>query len=93
MIYTNIYSYNIKKRMAQWDEVLEQEFLRYMEQDNKDALLYHYYGYTLEEYEEYMHLLDKEEEGHPPSQEEEEDLQPEDYEPDWEWLNDVARGR
>ena len=77
--------------MSQWDEILEQEFLRYMEQDNKDALLYHYYGYTVEEYEEYMHLLDKEEEGHPPSQEE--DLQPEDYEPDWEWLNDVARGR
>jgi hypothetical protein len=75
----------------QWDNELEQEFNRYIEQANKEYLLYHYYGFhSKEEYEEYLAL---QKEGHPPSIKEENNSHPEDDEPDWEWLNDIARGR
>ena len=76
----------------QWDKELENEFNRFVEQDNNEAMLYHYYGFnTLEEYEEYLAI---QEEGHPPSNNLDKDSHPDhDDEPDWEWFNDIARGR
>tara|TARA_R110002020_G_scaffold23658_6_gene78650 strand:+ start:11348 stop:11584 length:237 start_codon:yes stop_codon:yes gene_type:complete len=75
----------------QWDKEYEQWFMRCVEQDHPEHMYLHYYGYScIEEYELYNSYIDKE--GHPPS-EIKDDLEPEDYEPDWEWLNDVARGR
>lgn len=75
----------------QWDKELEEEFNRFVEQDNNDYMLYHYYGFnTLEEYEEYLAI---QEEGHPPLDKVDKDSHPDDDEPDWEWFNDIARGR
>lgn len=75
----------------QWDKELEDWFYRCVEQDNQEALLHHYYGFSnSQEYEEYISLF---EEGIPVSYKVDKSSHPDDDEPDWEWMNDVARGR
>ena len=76
----------------QWDKELENEFNRFVEQDNNEAMLYYYYGFnTLQEYEEYLAI---QKEVHPSSNNLDKDSHPDHGdEPDWEWFNDIARGR
>ena len=61
----------------QWDKELADWFFRCVEQDHPEELYKHYYGFnSVEEYEEYLHIVDKCNEDHPPSCEN--DVEPED---------------